>query len=65
MKAYTVYRVDYAKRERTAIGTVVERRMKPRPDSLYGLLLLARKMFSSTPQEAFQVVLSSKVLTGF
>lgn len=62
MKTYTVYHVDYVKQKRIPIGTVVEHRGRPRPDNLSGLLRVARKMFSSNPQEAFHVVLSKKAL---
>ncbi|MBI5577274.1 MAG: hypothetical protein HY896_13060 [Deltaproteobacteria bacterium] len=57
MRPVTVYRVDYAKKTRVVIGTVIERRGKDRGNNLKGLLFLARKMFSSTPQEAFLTAL--------
>jgi len=54
--------VDYVNREKFPLGTVVERREKKRPGNLLGLLNVARKTFSVTPQSAFQVVLEKKVL---
>ena len=63
MHTFNVYRVDYVKRERISIGTVVERREKKRPGNLVGLLSVARKAFAlTTPQSAFQIVLEKNVL---
>ena len=64
MEAFTVYLVDYVRHEMIPIGTIVERRGKTRPENLLGLLKLARRKFSRTPQEAFQVVLERKALSG-
>lgn len=62
MHTFNVYRVDYVKRERISLGTVVERREKKRPGNLLGLLRVARKAFALTPQSAFQIVLEKNVL---
>jgi hypothetical protein len=53
MRPISVYRVDYVRKTKVRIGTVVERRKKDRGDNLQGLLYLARKSFASSPQEAF------------
>lgn len=55
----TVFRVDYVKKMKRPIGTVIERRQTSRPDNLSGLLQLARKTFSTSPQEAFQIALDT------
>ncbi len=64
MKTVTVYHVDYVKRVKTPVGAVLERRRKDRPGNLAGLLHIARKTFSSTPQEAFQLALDKNILSG-
>lgn len=53
MRPISVYRVDYVRKTKVRIGTVVERRKTERGDNLKGLLFLARKSFASSPQEAF------------
>jgi len=53
MRPISVYRVDYVRKTKVRIGTVVERRKTERGDNLRGLLFLARKSFASSPQEAF------------
>ena len=57
MKPVSVYRVDYVRKTKVRIGTVVERRKRERGDNLAGLLRLARKMFAASPQEAFLTAL--------
>jgi hypothetical protein len=67
MKPVSVYRVDYVKRTRVRVGTVVERRSRDRGDNLKGLLHLAKLRFSSTPQEAFLTALDwqeARLATG-
>lgn len=58
----TVFRVDYVKKVKKPIGTVRERRQSIRPENLSGLLHLARKTFSTSPQEAFQIALDTSSL---
>lgn len=58
----TVFRVDYVKKMKRPIGTVIERRQTRRPGNLSGLLQLARKTFSTSPQEAFQIALDTRSL---
>ena len=60
MKPVSVYRVDYVRKTKVRIGTVVERRRKERGDNLIGLLRLARKMFAASPQEAFLIALDGQ-----
>ncbi len=57
MKNVTVYRVDYIKRTRVPIGSVVERRQRDRGDNLIGLLRLAKKAYATTPEEAFHIAI--------
>ena len=64
MQTFTVYIVDYLKREKLPIGKVIERRKKNRPNNLLGLLTIARKNFALRPEEAFNVVLEKNVLMG-
>jgi hypothetical protein len=64
MAAFTVYLVDYLKREKIPIGEVVERRKKLRPGSFLGLLKIARETFSDHPALAYRVVLEKNALKG-
>lgn len=57
MKSVTVYRIDYVKKTRVPIGTVVERRKKDRGNGLLGLLRVARQTYSSSPQENIQIAI--------
>lgn len=57
MKNVTVYRVDYVKKSRVPIGTVVERRTKERGTNLFGLLRLARKCYAAGGADAFHIVI--------
>jgi hypothetical protein len=57
MKTVSVYRVDYVRKTKVRIGTVVERRSKERGNNLAGLLNLARMLFAESPQEAFQTAI--------
>ena len=56
MKTTTVYRVCYVKKSKIPIGVVEERRRKERGNNLIGLLRIARKTYSSSPEEAFHIV---------
>lgn len=56
MKNVTVYRVDYVRKTKVPIGSVKERRSEERGNNLIGLLRLARKSFSTGPQEAIEIV---------
>lgn len=60
MRPVSVYRVDYVRKTKVRIGTVVERRSKKRGDNLSGLLFLARKMFAASPQEAIMIALDGQ-----
>jgi hypothetical protein len=67
MRPVSVYRVDYVKKTKVRLGTVVERRTRERGDNLLGLLHLARISFASSPQEAFLTTLDwqeAKLATG-
>jgi hypothetical protein len=57
MKPVSVYRVDYVRKTKVRIGTVMERRQKDRGDNIAGLLHLARKHFAASPEEAFLTAL--------
>jgi hypothetical protein len=60
MRPVSVYRVDYVRKTKVRIGTVVERRSKERGGNLSGLLFLARKMFAASPQEAISIALDGQ-----
>ncbi|MCL5884102.1 MAG: hypothetical protein M1377_01915 [Deltaproteobacteria bacterium] len=60
MKNVTVYRVDYVKKSRVPIGTVVERRTKERGGNLLGLVRLARMSYASSGHDAFYIVVDPK-----
>jgi len=57
MKIVTVYAVDYVKKMKTPVGSMVERRKADRGDNLLGLLKLARKQYASTPDAALRICL--------
>ena len=57
MKPVSVYRVNYARKTRVLVGTVIERRKTERGDNMIGLLRLARKKFAASPEEAFFIAL--------
>lgn len=57
MKNVTVYRVDYVRKLKVPIGLVVERREKERGDNIIGLLRMARKTFSASPDDAFHIAI--------
>lgn len=61
MQRVIVYSMDYVKRVKKPVGEVLERRKSFRPDNLSGLLVIARKKFSSNPQDAFQITIDSGV----
>lgn len=60
MRPVSVYRVDYVRKTRVRIGTVMERRTRERGDNLSGLLFLARKMFSASPEDAILIALDGQ-----
>jgi hypothetical protein len=60
MRLVSVYRVNYARKTRVLVGTVIERRGKERGDNMIGLLRLARKKFAASPEEAFFIALDRK-----
>lgn len=60
MNSVTVYRVDYARRTRVPIGTVIERRRKNRGDNLVGLLRVARKHYASSPEDALYIAVDGR-----
>lgn len=62
LRYVTVYRVNYVGNFKIPIGTVAERREKDRPGNLLGLLTVARKTYSSTPQEALQTAIDATLL---
>ncbi len=61
MQKVIVYSVDYVKRAKKPVGEVLERRRIFRPDNLTGLLVIARKKYSSNPQDAFQITVDSRL----
>jgi hypothetical protein len=59
MKTIPVYRVDYVRKLKVPIGSVVERREKERGDNIIGLLRMARNSFSSSPEEALHIAIDA------
>ena len=56
MKAYTVYRFDYTRQEREAVGTLLERRSRDRGNNIEALLRLARKLYSTSSLDSHIVI---------
>ena len=60
-KEYKVYRVDYHTETKIPIGTVTERRRKPRgAESHFGLMKLARQMFALSPEDHARIVIGEE-----
>ena len=60
-KAYKVYRVDYLTKIKIPIGTITERRRKPRgPESHFGLMKLARQTFAQSPEDQVRIVIGEE-----
>lgn len=55
MNTFTVYRVDYARGTRVPIATIQERRAMERGGNFFGLVQLARKLYSESPIDAFRI----------
>lgn len=55
MRTVTVYRVDYVKKTKVPIGGIQERRKEDRGGNLFGLLMLARKIYGTSPEDAFHI----------
>lgn len=60
MKSVTVYRVDYQKKKKEAIGTIFERRRKERGDNYLGLLRVARKMYARDLEDSLHIAIDWK-----
>ena len=56
MKAYTVYRFDYVRQEREAVGKLLERRSRDRRNNIEALLQLARKLYSTSSLDSHIVI---------
>ena len=60
-KVYKVYRVDYLTKMKIPIGTVTERRSRPRDTaSQLGLMKLARKMFAQSPEDQMRIIVGEE-----
>jgi len=60
-KIYKVYRVDYLTKLKIPIGTVTERRHRPRDAaSHFGLMKLARKTFAQSPEDQMRIVVGEE-----
>ncbi|MCR4310103.1 MAG: hypothetical protein NUW14_08850 [Deltaproteobacteria bacterium] len=59
--AYKVYRVDYLTKRKLPIGTVTERRSRPRGAADHvGLMKLARKMFALSAEDQKRIVVGEE-----
>jgi hypothetical protein len=60
-KEYKVYRVDYITKMKIPIGTVTERRSRPRGDAgLFDLMKLARQMYAQSPEDRIRIVVGEE-----
>jgi hypothetical protein len=60
-KVFKVYRVDYITKMKIPIGTVTERRNKPRGAASHlGLMKLARKMFAQSPEDQMRIIVGEE-----
>ncbi|MEW6721129.1 MAG: hypothetical protein AB1346_11825 [Thermodesulfobacteriota bacterium] len=54
-RVFTVYRMDFEQRTQEPIGEILERRKSMRQNNHFGLLQLARKLFSTSADEAVRI----------
>jgi len=60
-KVFTVYRVDYLTKMKVPIGTVTERREKPRGyGNSLGLMKLARKIYGTSPEDQLKIIIGEE-----
>ena len=60
-KVYKVYRVDYLTKMKIPIGTVTERRSRPRGiASHFDLMKLARQMFAQSAEDRIRIVVGEE-----
>jgi hypothetical protein len=57
MRAVTVYRVDYGRKTKDPIGTVLEKRKTERAHNYHDLLRLARRLFALDTADALHIVI--------
>ena len=57
MRAVTVYRVDYDRKTKDPIGTVLEKRKAERGHNYHDLLRLARRLFASDTADALHILI--------
>ncbi|MBW6504379.1 hypothetical protein K0B90_08900 [bacterium] len=57
MRAVTVYRVDYARKTRYAVGVVLEQRKTERGNNYKDLLRLARNLFALDTADSVNIVI--------
>jgi len=61
-KVYKVYRVDYTTKMKIPIGTVTERRSRPRDTgSQLGLMKLARQIFGQSAEDRMRIVVGEEL----
>jgi hypothetical protein len=56
MRAVTVYRVDYARKTRYAVGVVLEQRKTERGNNYKDLLRLARQLFALDTADSVHII---------
>ena len=59
MRAITVYRVDYRRKTRDPIGSVLERRRTARAHNYHDLLRMARRLFALDTADALHIVIDT------
>ena len=64
MQAVTVYRVDYGRKTKDPIGTVLEKRKTERAHNYHDLLRLARRLFALDTADALHIVIDVRHARG-
>ena len=59
MRAVTVYRVDYGRKTKDPIGTVLEKRKSERAHNYHDLLRLAQRLFALDTADALHIVIDA------
>ena len=64
MQAVTVYRVDYGRKTKDPIGTVLEKRKTERAHNYHDLLRLARRLFALDTADSLHIVIDVRHARG-
>jgi hypothetical protein len=64
MRAVTVYRVDYGRKDKDPIGAVLEMRTTERAHNYHDLLRLARRLFARDTADGLHIIIDVSQARG-